>query len=79
MHAAREKRGRLDHPLDMGVLAAIRLQQEAGGDFRILLGELDSHLPKERELALVVSEELVTHSGLPGWRRSIGIRRLNTS
>ena len=59
--ARREKRERLDQPLDVRILALAALEQQPAGDLRVLLGELRRHPADERQLAFVVGEQLVPH------------------
>ncbi len=73
MHAAREKGRGLDHPLDVRVLAAIRLEQEPPGDFRIFLSELRAQLTEEGELAFVVAEQLLAHYFSRTWTSPVPI------
>jgi hypothetical protein len=65
VHASGQQRHRLDHALDMRIFAAARLQLQARGDLRIFLGELGAHLAEERQLALVVGEQLIAHEFRP--------------
>src|SRR5579863_9513628 len=60
--ASGEKRKGFQQPFGMRVLAAVRLEHQAGGDLRVALGELCSHLPQESQLLLVIVEQVFTHA-----------------
>src|SRR4051812_46625909 len=72
MHARGEEREGLEHALDVRVLALAGLEVEPRRDLGILLREARAHAAQERQLALVVLQQLVIrhrHPPAPSWRR----------
>ena len=65
VHASGQQGKRLQHPLYVGIFAAIRFQQQARGDLRIFVRELRSDLAQECELALVIIPQLIAQDRLP--------------
>ncbi len=54
-----EERERLDHPLDVRVLAGVALDQQARGDLGIAIGEFLGELAQRGQLLLVVGQDVV--------------------
>jgi hypothetical protein len=65
MHPGGQEGKPLQESFDVGVLALIRLQLEAGRHLGIAFGELRPHASEKGELTLVVIEQIVTHCRPP--------------
>ena len=66
--ARRQKGKAFQQPLHVRIVALGRLQDQPRGDLGILLGELRAQLAHVRQLALVVQQQVIPHSG-PRTRR----------
>ena len=65
VNAGGQQRHRFDQPLHVRILAAVRLEQQPRRHLGILLGEFRALLAQERQLALVISQQLIAHGRLP--------------
>src|SRR5581483_5891558 len=57
-----QQRHAFQQPLDMRILAFVRLQHQARGDFWVFLGEFSAHATQKTELVFVVLEQVVAHA-----------------
>src|ERR1019366_5532944 len=69
-----QKRKGLQQALHVRVFAFVRFQHQPRGYLRVLGGELRSHLAQERQLSLVVEQQVIPHPNPP----SPGTRRWTT-
>ena len=65
VHAGGEKGEALEQALDVRILALVGLELQPRGDLGIPPGELRAHTAEERQLTLVVVQQIVTHRRLP--------------
>ena len=61
MYACGEERKGFKEPLYVRIVAFVRFEDQARGDFRVFCSEFGAELAEVVEFALVVEKELVTH------------------
>src|ERR1035438_3523609 len=61
MDAGGQQREAFQEPIDMRVVAAIRIEQKPPGDLGILARKLSAHLAQIGQLALIVFQQFFAH------------------
>ena len=75
VHPRRKEREGLDHPLDMGVFAALAVQQQARSQFGIAFAELSLVASQKSQFPLVIGQQILhcqaarMIAALPPWPR----------